>query len=513
MISQNIDLRRIACCIWEAHVVGNVRTPGPISEVAKAVSALGWQWLSFDAFIRPGRSPLNVRGGPDAWWDHELREGLRCVRWAEAARTRKDMKGLEAPQGLDKKASVALLRSCSGTHLGLLRSILVGSVRLQKRLFDARLVHTPVCQFCGACDETMRHCFWECSHWAPIRPTYVLPSAAAYSAWPVCTKDCGLFVEDVHVLGLIDELAREEGILASFADHFDLHSCRATLAAHDPLTNITLWTDGASSHNQDNRLRRAGSGIFYGPGHAMNWANILPGLAQSNQRAELFAVLVACMRDPRPLDIRSDSEYVCSGVRSMHSWYDLGWSGEHADLWNLLAKEIYNRATPVHVSWVLGHAKTIDVQRGRTTLLDKVGNDGADKLACEGAAMHAVDIHVASDAKARCTIAKTVQRMMTHILEARLAAERARTVQVDYGSDVGDFFGIDFDHDTCHDDSVVFAFAQGSHAVHDDDIDGAVVVDGTHTATHENPEGFCLPCTGDLDDDFDSGSNFLSGVG
>ena len=55
-------------------------------------------------------------------------------------------------------------------------------------------------------------------------------------------------------------------------------------------------------------------------------------------------------------------------------------------------------------------------------MIDKVGNDGADKLACDGAALHAVNIDVASEAKARFVMAKTVQRMMTHILEARLAA-------------------------------------------------------------------------------------------
>ena len=128
----------------------------------------------------------------------------------------------------------------------------------------------------------------------------------------------------------------------------------------------------------------------------MNWANILPGLLNPTSVLNcLQCLLLACGTNGLLTFVVTVNTYVCSGVRSMHSWYDLGWSGEHADLWNLLAKEIYNRASPVHVSWVLGHAKTIDVQLGRTTLLDKVGNDGADKLACDGAAMHAVDIHVA----------------------------------------------------------------------------------------------------------------------
>ena len=49
----------------------------------------------------------------------------------------------------------------------------------------------------------------------------------------------------------------------------------------------------------------------------MNLSAILPGVVQSNQRAELLAVVLTCLRDPRRLDIRSDSEYVCKGLGVM----------------------------------------------------------------------------------------------------------------------------------------------------------------------------------------------------
>ena len=84
----------------------------------------------------------------------------------------------------------------------------------------------------------------------------------------------------------------------------------------------------------------------------------------------------------------------------------------------------------------------------------------------DGTALHAVNIDVASEAKARFVMAKTVQWMMTHILEARLTAERANSAGSDHGSDTDDFFGIDFDRelsheDTCHEKSVDFAFVRG----------------------------------------------------
>ena len=105
---------------------------------------------------------------------------------------------------------------------------------------------------------------------------------------------------------------------------------------------------------------------------------------------------------------------------------------------------------------------------------------------------------------------------MTHILEVRLAAERADNAGSDHGYDAGDFFDIDFDHDlshedSCHEDCIASVFAKHSHVFHNDDVD-AVVVDGVHSVAHDVPGVFAFPCI-DLDDDFDSGSNILSGVG
>ena len=90
---------------------------------------------------------------------------------------------------------------------------------------------------------------------------------------------------------------------------------------------------------------------------------ILPGLVQTNQRAELLAVVLACLRDPRQLDIRTDSRYVYEGFVSWKSWANSGWVGDHCDLWNLLGGELRSRSTSVLVSWVKGHAKQFDVDR------------------------------------------------------------------------------------------------------------------------------------------------------
>ena len=228
------------------------------------------------------------------------------------------------------------------------------------------------------------------------------------------------------MLDLSAQLEDEESSVSG--DICQFFGCRVT---RDSLRSLcadgdeqVIWTDGASSHNQDQRFRRAGSGIFYGVGHPMNASVMLPGLVQSNQRAELLAVVLSCLRDPRPLDIRTDSEYVCKGANAWMTWCDCGWPHDHADLWNTFAREMRSRATRVCVSWVKGHARRVDVERGRATEEDKIGNDGADALAVAGAALHTVPVEVVGSARQRRQCATSVHKMILAVLQARLRAER-----------------------------------------------------------------------------------------
>ena len=220
------------------------------------------------------------------------------------------------------------------------------------------------------------------------------------------------------------QLHQEEHVAHDVSAFYNCRECRSAISAsHDVQKCQVLWTDGAASNNQDDRFRRAGAGIFYGDGHDLNFSMLVLGLVQTNQRAELLAVVVACLRDPRPLDIRTDSEYVCKGAACWESWAGEGWDGDHADLWNLLAAELCARQSIVLVSWVKGHAKQIDVDRGRTTEEDRTGNDGADALAVAGAGLHQVPAEVVADARERKQMAVNVQRMMVSVLQARFEAE------------------------------------------------------------------------------------------
>eukprot|EP00973_Karenia_brevis_P065295 9069504-Karenia_brevis.AAC.1 len=146
---------------------------------------------------------------------------------------------------------------------------------------------------------------------------------------------------------------------------------------------VVVFTDGACRHNQLSNFRRAGCGVFWAVGHAKNISEKLPGTYQSNQRAELHAILLAVRAEHRPLEMRTDSKYCMDGwQRYIRGHWTGSWYGiEHADLWQSLAAEVAARITQVQLTKVKGHAKSSDVKSGRVRPEDKIGNDWADVLA------------------------------------------------------------------------------------------------------------------------------------
>ena len=68
---------------------------------------------------------------------------------------------------------------------------------------------------------------------------------------------------------------------------------------------VVAWTDGA-----DARFRRAGRWVFFSINDDRNCSFTLRGREQTNNRAELLAVIAAMKIHDGNLEIRSDSEYV-----------------------------------------------------------------------------------------------------------------------------------------------------------------------------------------------------------
>ena len=125
---------------------------------------------------------------------------------------------------------------------------------------------------------------------------------------------------------------------------------------------VVVYTDGACRNNQDARFRRAGVGVFSSIGHALDWSSPLAGHCQTNQRAELEAVRFALRAEQRPVEIRSDSQYVVDGCnRHRYVWRKLGWRpASHVDLWQEVDKLLEDRPDgEVRISKVERHAKVL----------------------------------------------------------------------------------------------------------------------------------------------------------
>uniref|UniRef100_U3FBI5 Ribonuclease H1 n=1 Tax=Micrurus fulvius TaxID=8637 RepID=U3FBI5_MICFL len=142
---------------------------------------------------------------------------------------------------------------------------------------------------------------------------------------------------------------------------------------------IVVYTDGCCSCN-GRQEARAGTGVYWGPGHPLNNSERLHG-RQTNQRAEINAACKAIEQAKRQnitkLAIYTDSKFTINGVTNwIPNWKNNGWKTS-------AGKEVTNRedferldklSEGMDIQWmhVPGHAGF-------------PGNEAADRLAKEGA--------------------------------------------------------------------------------------------------------------------------------
>ncbi|QUC17039.1 uncharacterized protein UV8b_01280 [Ustilaginoidea virens] len=151
-----------------------------------------------------------------------------------------------------------------------------------------------------------------------------------------------------------------------------------------PAENVLqIYTDGSSLAN-GKAGSRAGVGVFFGDGDARNVSERLVGDPQTNQRAELMAMLRALQIAPtgQTVQIISDSQYSINCVTQWAiGWKSKGWktaTGENVknqDIIRAILDKMDERTKAkanTYFHWVKGHAS------------DR-GNTAADRLAVRGA--------------------------------------------------------------------------------------------------------------------------------
>ncbi|KAL8952370.1 MAG: hypothetical protein Q9222_001706 [Ikaeria aurantiellina] len=146
---------------------------------------------------------------------------------------------------------------------------------------------------------------------------------------------------------------------------------------------LRIHTDGSALGNGAAGAF-AGVGVYFGPGDKRNVSETLPGPRQTNQRAELTAILRALEIVPKNRDVSiiTDSKYAIDCVTVWFvNWRKNGWKTsagkavENKDLVeNILAKIDERQSLGIQTAfeWIKGHAH-------------HPGNVEADRLAVEGA--------------------------------------------------------------------------------------------------------------------------------
>ena len=167
------------------------------------------------------------------------------------------------------------------------------------------------------------------------------------------------------------------------------HKYQGRAETRDEDGRTVVWTDG-SAVEDERGVWHAGAGIFYGNGNGNNRSISVTG-PQTNQRAELTAVLHCLETVSGPIHIKTDSRYVQLGIQQgLRKWKGNAWFKrvhaaeeiEHVDLWQRLDNIIGHMDDgAVKVTWLKGHAMPRHIALGLTTEGGIWGNNAADALA------------------------------------------------------------------------------------------------------------------------------------
>ena len=314
-----------------------------------------------------------------------------------------------AANGIDWAGAGRALQAAggSGPRWAAARAAMVGDSVTATRASHWRDVPRQ-CPHCHSPEETVEHQLWRCPRWDGIRqraavgsgldPVLLVDTLSPLTAHSLLRNPCA------HRLGAA-ELARGGG--------HPLPPPRPLLGPPAG-PRVTAWTDGSGSRPASCGLTRAAWGVHFSSA-AEALSGPVPG-AQTVQRAELFAAVIATTAVPGPLLIVTDSRYVADGIHRLGGRL---WPPEwkHADLWYHLW--VAGSGGGLVARWVPAHREHPDPPL--LSRADWVGNARADRLA--GLALMASQppyalVHAAEEAERHYLAAVAVGAAA---LEAQLA--------------------------------------------------------------------------------------------
>ena len=126
---------------------------------------------------------------------------------------------------------------------------------------------------------------------------------------------------------------------------------------------MNIYTDGATSNNQSEKLRRGGIGVYFGNNDKRNISMEIKE-NPTNQRMELFACIKALeVCNENNINIYTDSKYTINCITKWYdNWKNNNWkTSKGTDVKNLdLIKKLYDlfKSKNVEFYHVKAHQKT-----------------------------------------------------------------------------------------------------------------------------------------------------------
>ena len=402
------DLYDRAAALWpHCHHADRAHMGGPVRNLAYLLKDMQLEWVDFDTVrLRQGRV-LYLWHGSGSYLARRLREELRRSRWQCIGR--KDMAGVHDEAGINVFATTCLWRgglnrkdvdclapncrrqlaricgsSLSRYMLGALEGVITGATASRYELEKMRLVDNATCIHCqNNVDETRQLLFWECPAWDYIRRAAVekfCPGVWDRRQRPV-TRSSGITMCPAWLRDEWDRLAQQQPAVVPWE-----------VAAHHVRKapqGILVWTDGSTIHSGIPDLVRSGLGIFFEEGSPLNFFTALAGELQTNNRAELLAVVLAAEHGVswhQPIVVHSDSWWVVERAQMLSDRVMVPCLWEHRDLWVRLWRAC--RVIPVRFIFIPSHLSEADCHEHGVAPSQVAGNNAADALAKKGVALH-----------------------------------------------------------------------------------------------------------------------------
>ncbi len=446
---------------------------GPLRRVLETCSSVGWKWTAPEEVTDDAGRTISFLDIECGAWEHAIRDAIRLQQWRAGQERRaktgsNDLDGVQS--GIDRAATLAMHNHRATTPIdkGFLRVIICNGCWTYKRLSEAHPTEFPTghCRFCSdpTATENIFHTYWLCPAWEALRirhPLRRVRAAIQAGRLPNCITHCGIIPADIDAIPLLDpdhpadrcaphrrrrpaeptcsptDAATPPGRVSSEqlgpARPYD-DSCRDAQGEAWHEGYVIVFGDGGCEDNESRVHSRAGVGVYWGPAHRFNAGIPLSGPIQSNNAAEIEALIYTLETDDRPVEFRTDSRHVHDGVTTHRSrWRANDWRPRlraTAEIpnhrrWRRLDQLLHRRTQATfRIAWVKAHTSWRQVVAGDVTPFNHDGNNHADALATAGIACHRVPRHRVAAVTARVHLALAIQRMMLSIAHARADARR-----------------------------------------------------------------------------------------